>query len=200
MGRRGDHTFEELSHMIINAAYELMEKEGHSKVSTRKIASHIGYTVGTLYNVYQNLDDIFIHINSRTLDKLTQQLEEAMKNSGKNLALKAVANKYIEFSKENFNLWNVLFEYRFPESQIIPKWYANKIDKINDVASQAIIKNFPHFPREKMKETVMVLWAGVHGICVLSIKGKLDRVGAESAQILVENFLNNYLKGCGIIN
>lgn len=199
MGRRSDHTFQELSQMIINAAYELMEKEGYAKISTRRIASQIGYTVGTLYNIYKNLDDIFIHVNSRTLDKLTAQLEETMKNSSKDTVLKDIAIKYIKFSQDNFYLWSMLFEYKFPEEHEIPTWYANKINKLYDTVSNGITICSPKFPQNKIKETVMVLWAGIHGICTLSIKGKLDRAGAESAQTLVEIFLNNYLKGSEII-
>ena len=40
-----------------------------------------------------------------------------------------------------------------------------------------------------------VLWAGLHGICSLSITGKLDTVGADSAQVLAKSFITNYVRG-----
>lgn len=131
MGRRGDHTYKQLTDMIIKAAYNLMEKEGYNKISTRKIASEIGYTVGTLYNIFENLDDIFVHVNSLTLDKLHNALIQALKkaeNSNPKIQpIKVLADTYIKFSQENFHLWCALFEYKLPNDQVIPKWYIEKI-------------------------------------------------------------------------
>jgi AcrR family transcriptional regulator len=200
MGRRGDHSYDELSKMIIEAAYSLMEKEGYSNVSTRKIAAQIGYTVGTLYNVYRNLDDIFIHINGKTIDKLHSILNKALDNAKPKDAVKSLANAYIQFSKENFNIWSMLFEYRFPPEQVMPKWYTEKINSLYLLVGKAISQIAPRMEENEQKNTIMVLWAGIHGICALSIKGKLDRAGSESAMVLVDNFIDNYLKGLGLVH
>ncbi len=199
MGRRGDHTYKQLNDMIIKAAYNLMEKEGYNKISTRKIAAEIGYTVGTLYNVFENLDDVFIHVNSLTLDKLhtalSQALKKAEKSNQKVQPIKALADAYIKFSQENFHLWCALFEYRFPDEQIIPRWYIEKINNMYEFVTKTIINFDSSIPPESIKEVVMVLWSAIHGICALSIKGKLDRAGSQSAQVLIDNFLKNYLRG-----
>ncbi len=198
MGRRGDHSYQELNHMIVNAAYELMENEGHSKISTRKIATSIGYTVGTLYNIFSNIDDIYIHVNSLTIDKLYNALQAAVEHGPTKVnKLKALADAYIKFSEENFNLWSVLFEYRLPNEQPIPKWYNAKISKMYSIVAEAFKSVKPDLTEDKVRDAVMVLWSCMHGICALSIKGKLDRVGAQSAQVLSDNFIENYLKGLG---
>ena len=198
MGRRGDHTYKQLNEMIINAAYKLMEKEGYSKISTRKIAAEIGYTVGTLYNIFENLDDVLIHVNSLTLNKLYTTLENALiqskKSNTKIHPLKALASAYIVFSQENFHLWCALFEYRFPDEQIIPKWYIEKISNLHQLVIQAFNESNLAVPEQSIKETVMVIWAAIHGICALSIKGKLDREGILSAQTLIDNFLKHYIQ------
>lgn len=199
MGRRGDHSYKELSSMIINAAYSLMEKEGYAKISTRKIAASIGYTVGTLYNIFNNMDEIFMHINSVTMDKLNADLQSALDGTPDlEYKLYALSNGYIKFSQENFNLWSLLFEYRFSENQIIPKWYSAKIGTLYELVFKALKLAMPDLPEEEVKTSVMVLWTCMHGICALSIKGKLDRAGAESAQVLTNNFLKNYFKGLAI--
>lgn len=195
MGRRGDHSYQQLNDMIVGAAYELMEKEGHANISTRKIAANIGYTVGTLYNIFSNIDDIFIHVNSLTLNKLYFQLHEAAEKAPNDAKLKALADAYIKFSEENFNLWSLLFEYRLPADQAIPKWYHEKINKMYTLVASVVGSVMPELSEGKLQNTVMVLWACMHGICALSIKGKLDRAGAQSAQVLADNLLDNYLQG-----
>ena len=42
---------------------------GLSGFSTRQIAKKIGYTLGTLYNIFESYDDIILHINAATLDE-----------------------------------------------------------------------------------------------------------------------------------
>jgi AcrR family transcriptional regulator len=198
MGRRGDHSFEELSKMILDAAYDILEEEGYTKLSTRKIATKIGYTVGTLYNVFQNLDDIFIHINGRTLDKLIEHLNIAVAKDSKDNKIKLLAQAYIDFSKENFNIWSTLFEYRFEEGHQIPKWYNEKVNNLYGVVEKSIRPLLSPKHQAEVKEIITVLWSGIHGICILSIKGKLDRTGVESASVLVDHFLTNYMNGVGL--
>ncbi|MFI4984220.1 MAG: TetR/AcrR family transcriptional regulator [Rickettsiales bacterium] len=193
MGRRGDHSFEELKGMILEAAYEMLATQGYAKLSTRKIAAEIGYTVGTLYNVFQNLDDIFMHLNTRTLKALGEQIKRSAK--GKGVAkLKSIGEAYISFAENNFNLWSMVFEYRFPEDMVVPKWYQEAIDKFYEDYTE-LVRSEMSFGSNEVKDTLNVLWSGIHGICVLSVKGKLDRTGARSAINLVDNFLVNYTKG-----
>ncbi len=198
MGRRGDHSFEELSKMILDAAYDILEREGYSKLSTRKIASQIGYTVGTLYNVFQNLDDIFVHLNARTLDTLIQHLNAAVAQDSKVGKVKQLSQAYIDFSRQNFNIWSTLFDYRFNENHQIPKWYNEKITNLYGVVEKSIRPLLSAKHQDQTKEIITVLWSGIHGICILSIKGKLDRAGVESASTLVDHFIENYMRGVGL--
>ena len=74
MARRSEHSREQLTEMILNAAQQIVINDGFAGLSARKIATDIGYTVGTLYIVFDNLDDIILHINARTLDEMRQRL------------------------------------------------------------------------------------------------------------------------------
>ncbi len=198
MGRRGDHSFEELSKMIVDAGYDILEKEGYAKLSTRKIATQIGYTVGTLYNVFQNLDDIFVNLNGKTLDKLIEHLNKAVSAESQENKVKLLAQAYIDFSKENFNIWSTLFEYRFAEGHQVPKWYNEKVNNLLGTVEKSIRPLLSPKHQEQVKEIITVLWSGIHGICILSIKGKLDRTGVESASVLVDHFITNYMNGIGL--
>lgn len=190
MARRGDHTFEELSSMILNAAYEILETEGFQKISTRKIATKIGYTVGTLYNVFQNLEDIFIHLNARTLDTLIKKLSEVDITN-----IKALAYAYVQFSQENFNAWSLLFEYQFDENTQFPRWYQPKVDSLLAIVANSLKDLTQKCTLEKTKESIIVIWSSIHGICILSSRGKLSKTGASDPKALIDNLIDNYLKG-----
>ena len=195
MGRRGEHSIQELSTMIVDAACEILNNEGYGKLSTRKIASKIGYTVGTLYNVFQNTDDIFIHINSRTLDNLIQEITKAAGLNNGLSSVKNLARSYMRFSKDNLQYWSMLFEYQFPEDQAFPRWYKQKVDTLYEIVWHAIEKSVKNVKQEKQKEYVSIVWGGIHGITILSLKGKFQRAGIDSAEPLLDDFIDTYLKG-----
>lgn len=70
MARRSDHSRDELREMALTAAEQIVLENGYESLSARKVASAIGYTVGTLYLVFENLDDLVLQVNARTLDRL----------------------------------------------------------------------------------------------------------------------------------
>ena len=63
MGRRNEHSRAELREIALQAAEHLVAEGGLAALSTRKVAAHIGYTVGSLYLVFHNLDDLIIQMN-----------------------------------------------------------------------------------------------------------------------------------------
>lgn len=195
MGRRSDHTIQELTQMIVDAAYAMVEQEGIEKLSTRKIATKIGYTVGTLYNIFQNLDDIIVHINGRTLDALISQLENSAKIKNNKAPIKNLAAAYFDFSKTHSHLWLLLFEHVFPPEHPFPRWYKTKIERIIQVVCDTLAMSVPNLSDERSKECVSVLWAGIHGICALALRDKLIRTGHSDARALLDNFIDNYLSG-----
>ena len=87
MARRNDHSREELYQLALGAARDIAEAEGLRGLTARRIAAEIGYSVGTLYNVFVNLDDLIIHLNGSTLDQLYKALSQGSRSGAVLLAL-----------------------------------------------------------------------------------------------------------------
>jgi AcrR family transcriptional regulator len=196
MGRRSDHTKEELSNLIVDTAFEIIKDKGYNAVSARKIADKIGYTVGTLYNTFANLDEILLHVSNRILDMLMEKLAESVKSmSNPEERLYNFAHEYIEFSQNNFNLCAMLFEYRFPESQQIPDWYSSTIDRIYNLIGDNLHEIAPNKSYEEIRMLTSGLWAAVHGMCTLSMKGKLHRTRITSINAVVDMLIDTIMRG-----
>ena len=192
MGRRSDHSRDALRAMALDAAQELVEIEGISALSARKIMGKVGYTVGTLYNIYTNFDDVILHLNARTLDALHTHLQQTLSETNDDMPY-TLAQGYIDFSCQNFPLWHLLFTHRPAEATPLPAWYTEKVDRLFALVEQTLrplLKN-----DIDAKEATKVLWAGLHGICTLSLHGKLDTAGAQSAQYLATLLVQNYISG-----
>ena len=193
MARRSDHTREELTENAIDAALALIEEEGFGAFSARQVAAKIGYTVGTLYNVFGSYDSLLLHVNARTLDHWYEFLQARLKR-GKAEPLRVLARGYVDYARTHHNRWLALFEHHRDESMPAPAWYENRIKRFFAMLEDAM-PAAAHRDRRKAKRDAQVLWAGIHGISILSLTGRFDLVGAETTEALVSTLVDNYLNG-----
>ncbi|MEW8024885.1 MAG: hypothetical protein AB2803_14445 [Candidatus Thiodiazotropha sp.] len=70
MARRSDHSHEKIHVMALEAAEQIILEQGHPCLAACKVASEIGYTAGALYLDFENLNNLILHINAHTLDRL----------------------------------------------------------------------------------------------------------------------------------
>lgn len=191
MARRSDHTRDELKAMAIAAGTRLIEAKGFGAFSARAVAAEIGYTVGTLYNVFGNLDTLVLHINAGTLDLWYDALAKKLATRPKQ-PLHALARAYIQFARSHYHRWSALFEHRLDESAAIPDWYAAKMARFFALVEDALPATIAPTPKAR-KRTANVLWAGIHGICILGLSNKLAIVGAESVEVLADELVARVL-------
>lgn len=195
MGRRSIHTPEELRENIVVAATELIANSGLSGLSAREIARRIGYSPGTIYNVFVNLDDLILNIEGRMLDDLDASLAALPANSDPRAHLLALAEAYLAFTHNNPRLWNLLFEHHLPASVDVPVEYRNKLNALLERIENALRPLAVTDDEADLKRRARVLWAGVHGITSLSTADKLSNITAEATWPLVKDLVETYLDG-----
>ena len=120
MARRSDHSREELYDLILNAAAELVEKKGFRALTARGVAEHIGYSAGTLYNLFENLDDLIVHLRGRTLDDLYRQAAGVEMTGDASADLSALVEVYLAYLDSHPNLWLSLFDHTLPDGKTLP--------------------------------------------------------------------------------
>lgn len=194
MGRRSIHTAEELRELILKAATELIESDGLAGLSAREIARRIGYSPGTLYNVFDNLDDLVLTIEARLLDRLAARLAEVPPAPSPQEHLQRLAQAYLKFTSENPRLWNLLFEHHMPTGKDIPAWYRMKLDGLMARIEEALAPVMDTDAAARQR-AARVLWAGVHGITSLSTADKLSNITSDAAGPLVHDLVSTYLAG-----
>ena len=196
MGRRSSHTQQQLRELILEAAYAIIEMHGLAGLSAREIARRIGYSPGTIYNMFDNLDDVVLRIEARVLDALDERLAavltEPLPDREK---VQRMARAYLGFTHEKPRLWNLLFEHHLPAGAELPDWYQQKLEGLLARIDQALTPLLPHASEQERKRAARVLWAGVHGITSLSTADKLSIVTTEAAGRLVDDLVSTYLAG-----
>ncbi len=196
MARRSDHSREEIREMALNAAEELVTKRGLSGLSARKVATAIGYTPGTLYLVFKNLDELVLHLNARTLDQLQAHLERQQSEQGTpRERLVTLAHAYVDFATTNTPRWNALFDEEVSDAGELPEWYLERLSRVFGLVEKALSPLGDDHNQNAIRRAARVLWASVHGICTLKIRQRLDLAGGQSVEEMAEMLLENFLAG-----
>lgn len=195
MGRRSVHTPEELREHILQAATELISSNGLEGLSAREVARRIGYSAGTIYNVFDNLDDLILTIEGRMLDELDRKLDALPHAGDARTDLLLLAETYLAFTHSNPKLWNLLFEHHLPAGTDVPPSYRAKLETLLARIENAMGPLTDGEADSARKRAARVLWAGVHGITSLSTADKLSNVSTEAAWPLVKDLVETYLDG-----
>jgi AcrR family transcriptional regulator len=196
MARRSDHSKEEIREMALTAAEQIVAREGYNGLSARKVAKEIGYTVGTLYLVFTNLDDLILHVNARTLDKLYIHLQQASEKCRQpNTCVVAIARAYVDFATQKPHRWNMIFDHSLPDGEAIPTWFARKVAAMFELVEEQLQPLMKNQSRRKLAQIARTLWCGVHGICALAVKNKLEVTDVESVQQLTDSLVKHFLAG-----
>jgi AcrR family transcriptional regulator len=195
MGRRSVHTADDLRELILDASTELIKEAGYTGLSAREIARRINYSPGTLYNSFENLDDLVLTIEGRLLDGLLHALASVPQGGDPRERVHQIANCYLAFAARDPNLWNLLFEHHIPSSRTVPDWYRQKLEALMGKVEDALLPLSEGLSPEEVRRAARVLWAGMHGISSLSAADKLSIIAADDASVLMDDLVRNYLVG-----
>jgi AcrR family transcriptional regulator len=193
MGRPAKHSQEDIVRMVVDAAEAMARREGLRGLSLRKIAADVGYVPGSLYNVIGDLDDIILHLNARTLERLAQYLRPRLdpaKPAVENAF--AVAEGYLDFVIAEPLLWGLILEHRLLPDAETPPWFAETLATTIDLVEDVLRPLIP--ADEERKLAVASLWAALHGIASLATSGKLGSVHAADPYAMAHQLIARFLK------
>lgn len=178
--------------MALNAGVALLQEQGIAALSARKIAARIDYTVGTLYLVFDNLDDLILQINLRTLELLREQIDNSIDNQLSPLdQLKQMAGVYLDFARQYEDRWRLVYEHT---SQLRNETYEayTQVSESLLVLVQKQVARIATLQQAELEKQARALWGGVHGICILALSGKLHHHELpieDLINLLVEQFV-----------
>lgn len=194
MARRNDHTRDELRERALAVAEQIVQADGLPALSARRVAAGIGYSVGSLYTVFTNLDDLCWQLNARTLAELLHTLEQ-VREPPPAARLHAYAEAYLQFARQQPERWRLLFEHRAPEGAQMPDELAQRIERLFALINACLRPLFPHADEAQLALRARTLWSGVHGIVQLSAGDKLFLPQARAERAMLGTLIDGLLAG-----
>ena len=170
-----------LKEKVIHVSRDLLRENGLPGLQARKVAEAAGCSVGTIYNLYGNLDTVIIVTNSGTLRDLRAALMN-VKNVGDSLVerLDALAMAYLDFAVDRNFEWRAVFEHRFAEKTVVPDWYRDNQAELFAIVEEVLEPSIQLV--DERREAARALFAAIHGIVALSLDAKLREFDRSATQ------------------
>ena len=172
---------------ILKAAMELYVKGGYENVTMRGIAAKIEYSPGTIYLYFQNKNDIMLQLCYQGFERLLAHQDKLEKIADPLERLSAGGRYYLAFALENPEFYELMFTTTEvlrdsgPDQEAAPLRAFRKFAENVKACLDAGI-----FSAGEVETTAIALWATLHGLASLLIKGRLRFLPEESLGKVVE--------------
>lgn len=201
---------------IMDKALELIVTEGYDGFTMRKLAARLKVTPKTIYNYFQNQDEIYLRILTKGFEQLYGHYEKAAEqHQDPSDKIRAAIAAYIEFGLENPNIYNLMFTWHVPKfndyvgtpMESVAQQELDTALKCHDytmylfreyLGDSAIVEE------NKIKEEIVYNWSQMHGYIAgvnntlldymlenpISLKKKIIERAARNIQSAIAGLLN----------
>jgi AcrR family transcriptional regulator len=107
---------------LITAAEHMIEAQGLGELRARDLAKSAGCSLGAIYNVFADLDELILEVNANTLRAIDQTMS-AIEEPDPVLQFLGLADAYTSYAAGNRLRWDALFNHRMAAEATAPSWF-----------------------------------------------------------------------------
>ncbi|WP_298961813.1 TetR/AcrR family transcriptional regulator [uncultured Roseibium sp.] len=171
---------EETHRRVLEAAISAVEAGGLDAVNIRKIAAEAGYSVGSVYKHYADQDELLLAVNSVTLGRIRERMSEALEGSVDPMfQMKVLAQTYLDFARENRNLWTTLFAHRLPEGKAVPEEHILENIALLEFIAVPLKALNPELEGDVLAARTRTCFAAVHGLVTIGLEARFVGLSGE---------------------
>ena len=196
MGRRSDHTRQELEHLFVVEGHKHMAEVGFARFSAREVAKRIGYSIGTLYNVFGTLDQLLIAINTRTFQLWSEDVRAALERSGPD-RIRCLVEAYFGFARANRHSWTAIYDHHLPPDVVLSDEQNQRRGGLTQIIVDEVVAILPSRVQADAPRLARSLIAVVHGHCVYDLNGSSALMGIEQPMELALERVRESLNHAG---
>jgi AcrR family transcriptional regulator len=187
----------ELRAKILDAARDIVLREGFGALTIRKLAEAIEYAPGTIYLYFENRDAIARELSSEGFRSLLELFAPAGKVADPLARLEAIGRAYVRFGMENPETYRLIF---MEDPQLTTAEFKEAADDPGQRAYRALTDPLEELravgrlrPDADIQALADTLWAVVHGI--VSLKLTCPGFPVTPVEPLVDTALRTLLDG-----
>jgi AcrR family transcriptional regulator len=189
---------------LIVEAERAIAAHGPGALKARELAAEVGVSLGAIYNLVEDLDELALRVDSRTLARLDAALGAAAEQATRAAApgreaasrhLVAIALAYRRFADENANLWRALFDFQRHEGRPPPDWAAGEQMALFRHIKEPLNALMPQADEAARLATSATLFSAVHGVVWLAYQKRLVAVPLDKLDSEIERLVSAIADG-----
>ncbi|MEM1317123.1 MAG: TetR/AcrR family transcriptional regulator, partial [Pseudomonadota bacterium] len=173
-------------------------EQGVARLHARELAADVGCSIGTIYNLFEDLDALILHVSFRTLKRIDDVMEASMDDVGDADAVSRMVmlgRTYCDFAVANSNLWAALFEHNLPADYPLPDWVLEGQLSLFRHIEAPLSFYMPSSDRETVGRTARSLFSMVHGMVSLSLERRISGVNLDMLDEQTEFMIRTFVRG-----
>jgi len=178
MGRRSDHSRDELEEMILAAGSALVAEVGLTGFSAREVARRIGYSIGTIHNLFGSTDRLIAAINTRSFGLWAADLRTALDAAADGDRIAALVDGYFAFARAHPHLWAAIYDHRL--AALSDADHAAR-GQLTEIVVAEVARALARPADEQVSTIARSLIATVHGHCAFALSGAWELMGEAAA-------------------
>jgi len=159
--------------MMIAAGHDVMRERGFAAFSAREVARRVGYSVGTVYNVFPSLDHLLAAINTATFDHWAEHLRALLAKDPTD-RIRTLVEGYFSFARENRNLWMAIYDHRLPAGMALPESDAARRAALTAIVIAEVVRELDIELSADIARLARSLIATAHGHCLFELNGTFE--------------------------
>ncbi len=101
---------------ILEKALDIITEHGYEGLSMRRLGRRLGMTAATVYNYFQNKEEIYLHVLTRGFELLYDDLVRASNSTDDPYEkLRAVLKAWLRFGLEQSNYYDIMLTLYIPK-------------------------------------------------------------------------------------
>ncbi len=190
--------------MFVVEGHKHMEEVGFARFSAREVAKRVGYTIGTLYNVFGTLDQLLIAINTRTFELWADHVRERLaagsgpeSEVGADDRIRRLVEAYFGFARANENSWSAIYDHHLPVDVKLSDEQNQRRGGLTQIIVDEVAGVLPEAARSEAPRLARSLIAVVHGHCVFDLNGSFALMGVSGPVELALERVREALRHAG---
>ncbi len=179
---------------IMRSARVIFAVDGLDGLQARRVARAADCSVGTIYNLFGNLDMIILSANLETLAELHDALLEAkLPTASLDQQLDALAKAYLMFAVNRTSEWRALFEHRMAGNTEVPDWYRDAQTALFSIIEDLLRTRIT--VESSRREAARALFSAVHGVISVALDEKLGAFNMSATERQVQFIVRSIARG-----
>lgn len=188
MASKAENRRNTLRDKLIDIAHTQIEAQGAGSIKARPLAQEAKCSVGAIYNVFDDLQDIVIAVNGRTFAALGEHLAAALADKTEmppTERLIAMSYAYLDYASHHPRLWRALFDVRMSTDMDVPEWYLGELARLFGYIDGPVRECFPSLGNADVGLMTRALFSSVHGIVLLGLENRISGVPRDEIRRMI---------------